>query len=180
MGKKILVISTSYRKGGNSDTLADEFINGAIEAGHETEKVTFSDINMKFCIGCLVCQQTKQCVIQDDVKGILEKMIQKDVIVFATPIYYYEMSGQMKTFLDRTNPLFTSDYRFRDIYFLAAAADAESSAVNGALKGLEGWVTCFEKTKIAGTVFGGSTVMIGDIHKNDEILKSAYEMGRNA
>lgn len=61
-----------------------------------------------------------------------------EVIVFATPIYFYEMCGQMKTLLDRTNPLFPSDYAFRDIYLLASAADGAESAMDGAVKGLAG------------------------------------------
>lgn len=96
MNKKVLVISTSPRKGGNSDTLADFFIQGAREKGHAVEKVTLFDAQIGFCKGCLTCQSTQKCIIQDDANAIIEKMKEADVLVFATPIYYYGLSGQMK------------------------------------------------------------------------------------
>ena len=105
MRKKILVLSTSPRKGGNSDTLADEFIRGAREAGHDVEKISLFDRDIQFCKGCLSCQKTQRCIIQDDAAAIVQRMCTADVLVFATPIYYYGMCGQMKTLLDRANPL---------------------------------------------------------------------------
>ena len=177
MSKKVLIISTSPRKGGNSDTLAEEFARGAKEAGHEVEKIGLWDKTIGFCRGCLACQKTGRCVIHDDADAIAQKMLTADVIVFATPIYYYEMSGQMKTMLDRANPLFSADYTFRDIYLLATAADTDDSAMDGAAKGLEGWISCFEKARLAGMVFGGGADAIGTIQGNPA-LNEAYEMGK--
>ncbi len=177
MSKKVLIISTSPRKGGNSDTLAEEFARGAREAGHEVEKIGLWDKTIGFCRGCLACQKTGRCVIHDDADMIAQKMLTADVIVFATPIYYYEMSGQMKTMLDRGNPLYSSDYAFREIYLLATAADTDDSAMDGAAKGLEGWISCFEKARLAGMVFGGGADAIGTIQRNPA-LNEAYEMGK--
>ena len=177
MSKKVLIISTSPRKGGNSDTLAEEFARGAKEAGHEVEKIGLWDKTIGFCRGCLACQKTGRCVIHDDADVIAQKMLTADVIVFATPIYYYEMSGQMKTVLDRGNPLYSSDYAFREIYLLATAADTDDSAMDGAAKGLEGWISCFEKARLAGMVFGGGADAIGTIQGNPA-LNEAYEMGK--
>ena len=178
MSKKVLIISTSPRKGSNSDTLAEEFARGAREAGHEVEKISLRDKTIGFCQGCLACQKTGRCVIHDDADTIAQKMLTSDVIVFATPIYYYEMSGQMKTMLDRANPLYPSDYAFRDIYLLATAADTDESAMDGAVKGLEGWIACFEKARLAGTVFGGGADAVGTIQGNPA-LEKAYGMGKN-
>lgn len=100
-----------------------------------------------------------------------------DAIVFATPIYYYEMSGQMKTLLDRANPLYASDYAFRDIYLLTTAADTEEGTDARAIGGLEGWIECFPKAKLAGTVFAGGVNGVGEI-KGHDALKRAYEMGK--
>lgn len=177
MSKKILILSTSPRKGGNSDTLAEEFAKGAREAGHEVEKIGLWDKTIGFCRGCLSCQKAKRCIIHDDADMIAQKMQAADVIVFATPIYYYEMSGQMKTMLDRGNPLYSSDYVFREIYLLATAADTDKSAMDGAVKGLEGWIACFAKARLAGTVFGGGADAIGTIKGNPALAK-AYEMGK--
>lgn len=176
MRKKILVISTSPRKGGNSETLADSFIRGAEEAGNQTEKVCLYDKSIGFCKGCLACHKTGRCVIHDDADTITQKMRTADVLVFATPIYYYEMSGQMKTMLDRANPLYESDYQFRDIYLLATAADTEERAMDGAIKGISGWIECFPNSRLAGTVFGGGADTVGAIQGNPA-LKETYEMG---
>lgn len=177
MSKKILLISASPRQGGNSDILADEFAQGAREAGHEVEKISLRDKNIGFCRGCLACQQTQRCLIQDDAELIRQKMLTAEVIAFATPIYFYEMCGQMKTILDRSNPLFPADYAFRDIYLLATAADKEESALEGVLKGLQGWLDCFEKTKLAGVVKGLGVEAAGAVHDFPEIKQAARNMG---
>lgn len=176
MPKNILVISTSLRNNSNSDILADYFIEGAKSAGNNVEKISLKDKNIAFCKGCLACQQTKKCVINDDAVEIADKMCRADVIVFATPIYYYEMSGQMKTLLDRGNSLFSSDYSFRDIYMLTAAAEDEDYVPEKAVSGLNGWIDCFEKAKLAGTVFAGGVSDAGDI-TNHPMLQKAYDMG---
>lgn len=176
MSKTVLILSTSPRKGGNSDTLAEEFARGAREAGHQVEKIELYNKAIGFCRGCLACQKTRRCVIHDDADMIAQKMLTADVLVFATPIYFYEMCGQMKTLLDRSNPLYPADYAFREVYLLAAAADGELSAMDGAVKGLEGWLACFEKAKLAGTVFGGGADAVGTIQGNPA-LREAYEMG---
>ena len=177
MNKKVFVISTSPRKGGNSDTLADAFVRGAREAGNDVEKVTLYDKAIGFCRGCLACQSTQRCVIHDDADSIARKMLTADVLVFATPIYYYGMCGQMKTMLDRANPLFPADYQFRDIYLLAAAAEEDEHTVDGAVTGLQGWIDCFEKAHLAGTVFAGGVTSVGEI-QGHPALQKAYEMGK--
>ena len=178
MSKKVLVISTSPRKGGNSETLADEFIRGAQEAGNSVEKITLYDKSIGFCKGCLACQTTRRCVIRDDADAIAQAMLTADVIAFATPIYYYGMCGQMKTMLDRANPLFPADYQFRDIYLLAAAAEEDAHTVDGAVTGLQGWIDCFEKARLAGTVFAGGVTAVGEI-QGHPALEQAYELGRH-
>lgn len=176
--KKVLIISTSPRKDGNSDALAKEFAKGALEAGHEVEKIDLYDKTIGFCRGCLVCQSTGRCVIRDDANTIAQKMREAEVLVFATPIYYYGMCGQMKTMLDRANPLYAGDYAFRDVYLLAAAADEEESAIDGAVTGLEGWIACFEKARLAGTVFAGGVDALGAI-QGHRSLKKAYDAGKS-
>ena len=102
-----------------------------------------------------------------------------EVICFATPVYYYEMSGQMKTLLDRANPLYSADYAFRDIYLLTASAEAEDSASDGPVSGLEGWIACFEKARLAGVVRGGGADAPGAMAGLTETLAAAYAMGKN-
>lgn len=101
MAKKICVIKTSLRLNSNSDQLADAFIQGAKESGNSVEEISLKDKNIAFCKGCLACLKLGECVIKDDANSITEHIKQADVIVWATPIYYYEMSGQMKVMIDR-------------------------------------------------------------------------------
>ena len=176
--KKVLVISSSLRKNSNSEQLAVSFADGAKSAGNEVEVISLRDKEIKFCIGCLACQKTQRCVMHDDADAIREKMLHADVLVFATPIYYYEMSGILKTLLDRANPLYSSDYQFREIYALATAAEDETHVPEKAFSGIEGWVDCFEKAKMVGTLFCGGVTVPREINDNAK-LKEAYEMGRN-
>lgn len=101
-----------------------------------------------------------------------------DAIAFATPVYYYEMSGQMKTLLDRANPLFESDYAFTDIYLLATAADESESATDGAENGLGGWISCFDRARLAGIVKGVGFTDEGEV--SEEKLAEAEKLGKNA
>ena len=132
---------------------------------------------MDLCRGYLACQQTGNCVIKDDVQEIMDEVLNADVVVWATPIYYYEMSGQMKTLLDRLNPLFTSNYSFRDIYMIATAAENEESAFEKAYSGLKGWVDCFEKARLKGIVFGGGIADADDAGNHEDIMRKAYKLG---
>lgn len=178
MSKRVLVITTSLRPRSNSEALADEFMRGAMESGHEVEKISLRDKNIQFCRGCLACQHTRKCVIMDDMSSIIGHMHDADIIAFATPIYYYEMCGQMKTLFDRANPLYGSDYCFRDIYLFTAAAEDEEEVPQRAVGGLEGWIACFPKARLSGSVFAGGVTGMGEIvgHK---ALAQAYEMGKN-
>ena len=101
-----------------------------------------------------------------------------DVIVWATPIYYYEMSGQMKTMIDRGNPLFGSNYSFKDIYLIAAAADSGEYAMDGAIRGVQGWIDCFEGTSLKGIIKGLGLEGTGAA-ENSPALSQAYNMGKS-
>ena len=177
-GKNILVISSSPRRRGNSDLLADAFIEGAQEAGHTVEKISLHDKRIGFCRGCLGCQKTQRCILRDDMDDILPRMQQAEVIVFASPVYFYSLCGQLKTLLDRTNPLFAGDYAFRDISLLARAADTDEKAMEGPKKALEGWVVCFEKARLCGVVQALGVTEAGDIRRTPAALDAARDLGR--
>ena len=177
MSKNVLIISSSPRKGGNSETLAASFAKGAEEAGHEVETVYLREKKYGFCKGCLACLKVGHCVIDDDAVEIVAKMHDADVLVFATPVYYYSVSGQLKTMLDRANPLFDSDYAFTKAYLLATAAEDGEETVEGTVKAVQGWVDCFERCELAGTVFAGGVNGVGDI-AGHPALEKAYQMGK--
>ncbi len=174
--KKVIVISTSLRQGSNSDMLADKFAEGAKAAGHEVEKISLAGKNIQFCKGCLACQKLDRCVIDDDVNDMMAKVLKADVVAWATPIYYYEMSGQMKTLIDRMNAMYPLDYQFRDIYLLTTAAEDEESTPKRAESGLTGWIDCYPKSRLAGTLFCGGVNGSRDIDGNPK-LQEAFELG---
>lgn len=175
----ILVISTSLRPRSNSDILTERLVAGARDAGHQVEEISLKGKELKYCIGCLACQKTQRCVQKDDALWIADKMKDADTLVFSTPIYYYEMSGQMKTLLDRMNPLYSSDYRFRRVYMLSVAAEDETYTPEKAVSCLEGWVDCFEKAKLCGSLFVGGLNGPGEASANAEALEKAYQFGKN-
>ncbi len=175
--KNVVILSTSLRRNSNSHALALSFAAGAENAGNQVEIISLIGKKIAYCQGCFACQKTGHCVIKDDAVEIEEKVEKADVVVWASPIYYYEMSGQMKVLIDRLNPLFPKDYRFRDVYFLASAAEDEPDVPARAIEGTKGWVDCFEKATFRGAVFCGGVNNAGEIQGNEK-LKEAYEMGR--
>ena len=175
----VLIISTSLRGGSNSELLAQECRRGAEEAGHKVTFLCLKGKKIQYCIGCLSCQETEKCVLQDDATEFVEQVKKADILVFATPIYYYEMSGQMKTLLDRLNPLYSSDYKFRKVYMIATAADGSDEAFEKAYQGLQGWVDCFEKAALCGLVRGGGIETPNDAKNHEDAMQKAYELGRS-
>ena len=175
--KKVIVISTSLRAGSNSDMLAEKFAEGARASGNEVEKISLRGKEIKFCVGCLSCQRTGAGVFMDDVPANMEKVLNADVVCWATPIYYYEMSGQMKTLIDRMNAMYPKNYRFRDIYLLTTAAEAEEETPKRAEIGLTGWIDCYGKSSLKGHLFCGGVNDARDIEGNASLMQ-AYEMGK--
>lgn len=142
------------------------------------ELISLRAKNINFCKGCMACVETHKCVLKDDANEIVSKMHEADVIVWATPIYYYEMSGQMKTMIDRCNPLYGGNYRFTDIYMLSSAAEDAPETPQRAVSGLQGWIECFGRASLKGTEFAGGVTAPGEI-KGHIALAEAYEMGKN-
>ena len=175
--KRVIVISTSLRHGSNSDMLADKFVEGARSAGNDVEKISLVGKEIQFCKGCFGCQKLGRCVIKDDVNDIMAKVLVADVVVWATPIYYYEMSGQMKTLIDRMNAMYPLDYKFRDVYLLATAAEDEDTTYKRAEQGLEGWIECYPESRLAGTLFCGGVNDAREIEGNSK-LQAAFDMGK--
>jgi len=177
MSKQVLIISASPRKGGNSDTLCDQFLLGAQEAGHTVEKVFLRNHKINYCMGCGVCNNTHVCVQKDDMKDLLDKMVNADVIVLSTPVYFYTMDGQLKTFIDRCVPRYT-EISNKEVYFIVAAADTEKDNLHPTIEGLRGFTRdCLEGSKEKGIIYGVGAWQVGEI-KTLPAYKEAYEMGK--
>jgi len=177
MAKKVLILSASPRKGGNSDLLCDQFLRGAKEAGNQAEKIFLRDKKINYCTGCGTCFNTGKCVQKDDMAGVLDKMVAADVIVMATPVYFYTMNGQMKTLIDRTCPRYT-EIKNKDFYFIVAAADTSKRAMERTLEGFRAFTSCLSRPKEEGIVYGTGAWKAGEI-KGSRAMTQAYEMGKN-
>ena len=175
---KVLIIGSSLRANSNSDILAKKVAEGAKDAGHDVEFISLKGKEIKFCIGCLSCQKTKKCVLNDDVNEIREKVRLADTLVFVTPIYYYEMSGQLKTFLDRMNPLYSSDYHYKRVYMVSTATENAESTPEKAVSGLQGWVDCFEGVELVDSLFIGDNTYPNEASKKEDQLQKAYDFGK--
>lgn len=176
--KKVLIISGSPRKNGNSDILCDRFAQGASENGHSVEKIFIATKKINYCSGCGVCNTTHKCVQNDDMHEILDKMVNADVIVLSTPVYFYSMDGQMKTFIDRTVPRYT-EISNKDFYFIMTAADNNNSSLQRTIEGFRGFTEdCLNGAKEAGIIYGTGAWQVGEI-KNTPAYNEAYEMGKN-
>lgn len=177
MTKNILILSGSFRKGGNSDTLCDQFKKGAEEAGNKVEKIFINDKQINYCRGCGVCNNTHKCVIKDDMAEILDKMVNADVIVMGTPVYFYTMNGQMKTLIDRTVPRY-EEISGKEFYFILAAADESHSNMEKTLDGFRGFTEdCLPRATEKGIIYGTGAWQIGDVKKLP-VMREAYEMGK--
>ncbi|MDP4291331.1 MAG: flavodoxin family protein [Bacteroidota bacterium] len=175
MTKKVLVIAGSPRKGGNSDMLCDRFIEGAQSAGHQTEKIYIRDQKINYCTGCGSCFSRRECSQKDDMAGLLASMIEADVIVMATPVYFYTMNGQMKTFIDRTCARYT-EISGKDFYFILTAADDNKKAMERTVESLRGFTSCLEGANEKGIIYGTGVWQKGEV-KGKPSLNEAYRMG---
>ncbi len=176
--KKVLIISASPRKHGNSDMLCDRFAEGARAGGNATEKIFLAEKNIGYCRGCGVCNTTHKCPQKDDMAELLDKMVSADVIVLATPVYFYSMDGQMKTFIDRTVPRYT-EISNKAFYFIMTAADTEKGNLERTMEAFRGFTEdCLEGAREAGVIYGTGAWQVGDI-QNTPAYQEAYEMGKS-
>lgn len=178
MSKKVLVVSSTFRKNGNSEILAQEFARGAKDAGCDVDLLYIRDISMNFCRGCLACAKTGTCVIKDDMTPVVDLVEKADVLCYATPVYYYSLSGQLKTFLDRVNPLYGRKMEGKDVYLMLSALDHDPAAFDTPIKDMEGWTGCFEGFQLKDVVGALRTDEAGDVLKQQDVLEKAYHLGK--
>lgn len=178
MSKKVLIISSSPRKGGNSDILCDRFAVGAKESGHTVEKILLKKKRIGYCTGCGYCFNAHTCSQKDDMNEILDTMVEADVIVFATPVYFYSMCAQMKTFIDRTTPKYTQ-MKNKEFYFILTAADTDKEKLHRTMEGFRGFSEdCLPNAKECVVIYGVGAWNVGEI-KNTPAYEEAYIMGKS-
>ena len=175
MSKKVLIISGSPRKNGNSELLCEQFKKGAEEAGNQVEKVFLRQLTINPCVACYGCRETKTCIQRDDMKELLDKMVEADVLVLATPVYFYSMDGQLKTMIDRTLPRYT-EIRNKDVYFIATAA-AGRKAMERTMDAMRGFTDCLPGARVKGEIYGEGVYQKGEV-ETTPAFSLAYEAGK--
>ena len=176
--KKILVLSASTRKSGNTDLLCDEFIRGAESAGHSVKKMYVAFMQVKGCIGCRTCQGNGgQCVQKDDMATVYEKIKEADVIVYASPVYFYSFNAQMKAVLDRT---FAIEKVIKDkkAYLITTGAAPKREYMSLIAEHFRKYIGCFNNIAVGGIVIGCGTTEKKDIISSPA-MQEAYDAGYN-
>ncbi len=174
--KKVLILSGSPRRGGNSDILCDEFSRGAVEAGHEVTKINVAEKKVAPCLACYACKDSGNCVHKDDMADILQKMIDADVLVLASPVYFYSIDAQLKALIDRTVARWL-EVKNKEFYYIATCADKERSSLDTTLACFRGYADCVEGAKEMGVIYGTGVYEKGTV-KNTPAMAEAYEMGK--
>ncbi|MBE6370021.1 MAG: flavodoxin family protein [Lentisphaerae bacterium] len=174
MSKKILIIASSPRRNGNSEMLCDAFIAGAQAAGNQVEKVTLAGKKINFCTACYACHKG-ECVHKDDAPEIARKMLAADVIVLATPVYFYTMCAQLKALIDRTVMVYPQ-IQNKDFYYLMTMAETDETMFKGTIEALRGFAACCENSRECGIVAVPGVYESGAIAGNPA-LETARKMG---
>lgn len=177
MSKNVLILSGSPRKGGNSDTLCDQFAKGALEAGHQVEKIRVAEKQVACCRACYACRETGVCVFKDDMGEILQKMIDADVIVLASPVYFYSIDAQLKAVIDRTVARWL-EVKNKEFYYIVTAADAEKESAETTLACFRGYADCVEGAREMGVIYGMGLYQMGEV-QHSPAMQQAYEMGKS-
>ena len=153
---------------------------GAVEAGHQVEIVCLREKKIGYCVNCDSCRKNKtDCVIQDDAKEIVAKALDCDVLVLATPVYFYNVTAQMKTLIDR---FYAREHEYfnlpeKDCYYLITNAGYDYHQ-DSTVAVLDGFIACLRTVKVKGMIQASRVMFEGDI-QGSECLKKAYETGKN-
>ncbi len=175
MKKQILLLAGSPRKNGNSDTLCNSFKKGCEEQGHQVQKIYLQDQHIQGCTACYACKKLGHCILKDDAAEVQRAMIQADVIVLASPVYFYSISGQLKTLIDRCLSC-AAKLSGKDFYFLLTAADSKEE-MKRAADALTGFTDCISGSRVKGIVYGDGAWQLGDI-QGHPALEEAYQLGK--
>ena len=178
-GKSVLIISASPRRGGNTDTLCDEFMRGAQETGAKVEKISLEDYKIDFFREIDTYMQpdsVAKATARDDAHIVINKMLRADVMVLASPVYYLNIDGQMKNLIDRTFYCFMQ-LRDKEFYYITASADVEPYAADCAIEGFRGFVRCLPNPTERGMVKALGMGRKGGV-KNSVYMQQAYELGK--
>ena len=173
--KHIVILSGSPRKNGNTNLLCRQFQQGAEEAGHSVRFIPLAEKRIGFCRACDACMRSGgTCIQKDDMENILCAFQQADVVVLATPVYFYGVSAQMKAFIDRTYPIWQHLGR-KEVYYIVSAGLGED-IIARSLGDLDGFVEHFEQYEIKGRLYASNVMEAGAV-RTLPVMEAAYQAG---
>lgn len=173
--KSVLILSSSPRRGGNSETLCREFAKGAEEAGHSVEMINLNDYDIHF-FDKTEYVRGEEDAAGDDALLVIDKMKKADVIVLASPVYFYSMTAQMKALIDRTYN-HEKDLGEKEFYYIVTSTDRDPEALEGTIAGFRGFARCLYKSVERGIVHGNGARERGAI-LGHPAMQEAYELGK--
>ena len=175
MSKNIVILSGSPRKGGNTDTLVAAFQEGAESVGKAVKIFQVAHMKIRGCIGCEYClDDTGKCAIKDDMTEIVEALQEADIVVWASPVYYFSVTAQLKAVIDRTYPLRSEGPK--QTALLLTCADESSDTAEGALVMYKKTIAYYEWSD-AGVIIATGVEHVGDI-AGHEALADARKLGQ--
>ena len=173
--KNVLIISSSPRKKGNTNALCEQFQKGAEAKGHHVDLVRIMEKKIGFCLACDSCMKNGgKCIQKDDMAAILDLYSKADVLVLATPVYFYGISAQLKTFIDRMYPIWQHLGK-KEVYYIVAAG-LGTDVIERSLGDITGFVEHLEEYKIAGRLYAPNMTAPGAV-KDLKVFQEAYAMG---
>ena len=181
MSKKILILKGSPREWGNSATLADRTADGARDSGAQVESIHLHGLDIRACDACDLCIEIGvNCVIEDAMQPLYPKLLEMDVLVLASPVYWFTYSAQLKLCIDRWYGLWNNHHEFlrdKPVGIILTYGDTDLQT-SGGINAIHTYETMFRflKAQIVGTVYG-SVSDPGDAQKNPGLMQAAYDLG---
>lgn len=153
-------------------------MRGALESGNDVKKIRVAEKKVDYCKACYYCRNSGgKCVINDDMPEILDEIIKADVIVLASPVYFYSVDAQLKAVIDRTVARWL-EVKNKDFYYIMTAADNTKEAMETTLACFRGYADCVEDARECGVIYGTGVYEKGEI-LNSPAMEQAYETGKS-
>jgi NAD(P)H-dependent FMN reductase len=179
--RRMLGIVGSPRRGGNTETLVDEVLRGAEEAGALVEKVILSELDIAPCRACDTCRRTGRCVQQDDMPTVMEQMMRSRVWVLGTPVYWWGPSAQFKAFLDRwyVGGNVISRREGQRVILVIPLGDTDAGTARHVVGMFED-VLAYLKMELFANVLAPGVLRRGEVREHPSVLAVAYRAGQEA
>lgn len=181
---KVIGIVGSPRENGNTNTLTQQVLEGAAEAGAETKTFLLNEMNYRGCQGCNYCKTHEKCKLEDDLVELFEELGKADGVVFGSPIYFAQFTGQMRLFLDRCYSLVNADFSPRlpagkKAIIIGSQGMPDPAAFAKVYEEFGGEISHFMGMEVKETLIAAGCAAPGDVKANVELMKKAKNAGRN-